>query len=72
MATTIPTTFDYATASIDHARFEVLVEAYESALRDEDKAGDPADAVYFEGLRRAYAFTLGLLTQTVDPAAVPD
>ena len=72
MATTIPIAFDYAAASIDHARFVVLVTAYESALRDEDKADDPADEAYYEGLRAAYAFVLALLTQMVDAGQAPD
>lgn len=60
MATTIPLKFEgKPRIGIKVAR--LIVEAYESSLRDEDKAGEMIDAAFYEGCAVAYEHVLKLI-----------
>lgn len=63
MATTTPFPFrnylsSTSSAPTDVEQLEAFIEWYESALRDQDKAGDMEDHAYYTGLLDAYESVL--------------
>jgi hypothetical protein len=72
MATTIPFPFrNYLSVTLSTPaateQLETIIEGYESALRDSDKAGDMEDHAYYIGLVDAYVDVL--LTVLAVPVA---
>lgn len=66
MATSAPRTWT-GTPTLTPAAATEIEALYIDALGDEDKATDPADNAYHEGLRTAYEHVLDLLHPTLTP-----
>ncbi len=63
MSTTIPNTWT-GIPTVTPGKIAHLTEAYQSALRDEDKSGEPDTAAFWEGQRMAYETALTILHDT--------
>ena len=61
MAQTIPRSWDGYTATTTDEKIQIIIEWYESALRNEDACTDPEDIAWYEGQRLAYEGILDLL-----------
>ena len=61
MAHTIPESWAGKTATLTSEKIAIIVEWYESALRDEDVCTDAEDNPWYEGQRMAYKDVLDLL-----------